>query len=270
MVQARKKSPKKSTPSLVARLGACMHVFKYIVEASVAIAVVLVVTWGGYRIIDQSIKTVNVDAPWQRVTRMQIDEVITRPIIDGFLSTDMRLLQEQLAAVPWVDRVRIERYWPAQLNIVLTEQVAMARWQDDGLLNVRGELFLSEERHIGEELPRLAGPEGSEWQVAQRYQALNAAMNQVGWSLRTLQLDDRGAWTAGMNNGIEVWVGVDEVDRRLKRFRDVVVPALRQEEALIEKIDLRYTNGFSVAYKSNTNKVDSIQEPLINGGGRHA
>lgn len=249
MVQARRKNHSKQPPKIWSRLSALLTAFKYVVEASAVVALSVMVVWGGYRIIDQPIKNVSVEAPWQRVTRMQVDERLNDPIVKGFLSTDMRALQNEIASVPWVDHVRIERYWPAQLNIVLTEQVAMASWQQTGLLNTRGELFLTEARHIPEELPRLSGPDGSEWQVAQRYRTLNAMLQNVGWSLRSLELDERGAWLAGINNGVKVYVGVDEVDRRLDRFGKIVIPALRQEGAMIESIDLRYSNGFAVAYK---------------------
>ena len=55
----------------------------------------------------------------------------------------------------------VQRSWPRGLTIEIIEQVAVARWNDAGLLNARGELFLSDARFVPPELPQLAGPDGT-------------------------------------------------------------------------------------------------------------
>ena len=64
-------------------------------------------------------------------------------------------------ALPWVDSAAVQRSWPRGLKIEIVEQIAVARWNGAGLLNARGELFLSAARFVPPELPQLAGPAGS-------------------------------------------------------------------------------------------------------------
>ena len=59
----------------------------------------------------------------------------------------------------------VQRSWPRGLKIEIVEQIAVARWNDAGLVNARGELFLSEARFVPPELPQLAGPPGTEQEV---------------------------------------------------------------------------------------------------------
>ena len=53
----------------------------------------------------------------------------------------------------------------------------------NGLLNTRGELFISEARHIPPELPRLSGPHGTEAEVARRYLAAQGQLIEAGMRL---------------------------------------------------------------------------------------
>ena len=127
----------------------------------------------------------------------------------------MRRAVEQL---PWVDSATVERQWPRALNIRVTEQVAAARWGANGLLNTRGELFISEARHIPPELPRLSGPRGTEGEVARRYLAAQGQLIEAGMRLTAVRLDARGAWEFDLDNGITVRLGRRQIDERFARF----------------------------------------------------
>ena len=72
----------------------------------------------------------------------------------------------------------------AASTVKIVEQVAAARWGDDGLLNTRGELFARDARHVPPELPRLSGPEGTEAEVAQRYLAMQGRLAEAGCGSR--------------------------------------------------------------------------------------
>ena len=61
-------------------------------------------------------------------------------------------------AIDWVDNAVVTRVWPDAIRVVIIEQVAAARWNDTGLLNTRGELFIRNARYVPPELPLLEGP----------------------------------------------------------------------------------------------------------------
>ena len=102
----------------------------------------------------------------------------------------------------------------------MVEQIAAARWGERGLLNTRGELFVSDARHIPPELAQLAGPPGKESTVAQRYLAAQGRLIEAGMRLTALRLDARGAWEFDLANGVTVRLGRRQVDERFETFMD--------------------------------------------------
>jgi cell division protein FtsQ len=135
------------------------------------------------------------------------------------------------------------------LIVRVTEHQAAARWGKSGLLNVRGELFTEHSQHTFPELPSLAGPSGSERDVARRYLAVRGKLAEAELSLHSLELDERGSWQLVLGGGQEIRLGRRDIDERLYRFFDVVAPALAKDLGRVEYVDLRYTNGFAVGWR---------------------
>ena len=118
---------------------------------------------------------------FQRVTPGDVERVVKRCVHGaGLLSVDLAQVRRAIHTLPWVDAVSVERDWPRGLTVLVVEQTAAARWGERGLLNTRGELFDSDERHVPPELAQLEGPEGKEALVAQRYLAAEGRLLQAG------------------------------------------------------------------------------------------
>ncbi|MEO1576633.1 MAG: cell division protein FtsQ/DivIB, partial [Pseudomonadota bacterium] len=169
-------------------------------------------------------------------------------------------VRDSLEALPWVDNVRIRRRWPSRLQITVNEQVPAARWGERGLLNTRGELFVTDARHLPAELPVMSGPEGSQWRVTQLYLTLREPLLKAGLQLRSVTLDKRGSWLLKMSHGIEVRLGREDVDQRIERFIDVITPMIAGRTEVVDYVDLRYTNGFAIGWHDVTAKA--IGEPV--------
>jgi cell division protein FtsQ len=165
------------------------------------------------------------------------------------LTVDLGAVRARVEALDWVDRANVGRQWPDTLIVRVTEHQAAARWGESGLLNVRGELFTEQSQHAFPELPSLAGPAGTEHDVARRYLAVRGKLAEADLALESLTLDERGAWSLKLGGGQEIRLGRRDIDERLYRFFDVVAPALTAELPRVEYVDLRYTNGFAVGWR---------------------
>jgi cell division protein FtsQ len=207
--------------------------------------------------LDQRIRVVSVEGKFQRVSPVQVEQAVTGGLHEGFMTVDLEKVQRRVEELPWVDRARVQRRWPDGLRIEITEQVAAARWGEAGLLNTRGELFLSNARHVPPELPRLTGPEGTQGQVAQRYLATQGRLIEVGMRLAAVDLDARGAWQLELANGISVRLGRRQVDERLDRFIQAAVPTLAGRAEDIAYVDMRYSNGFAIGWKRGGSAASS-------------
>jgi cell division protein FtsQ len=208
--------------------------------------------------LDQPVRSVVIDGPFQRVAAVEVQQAALGALRGGFVSADLDRLREAVEALTWVDRARVQRLWPDRIRIEVVEQQAAARWGDDGLLNTRGELIATGVRHVPPELPRLDGPAGTEWQVAQRFLAVQDRLSQLGLTVSALRLDARGAWEFDLSTGVTVRLGRRQVDERMDRFVQFGAQVIAGRAAEIRHVDMRYSNGFAIGWRGNRRPKDAV------------
>jgi cell division protein FtsQ len=243
--QARRKKQKKAPRFSMPRIR-----LAHIVTPMVAVAAVFATYFASASMLDRPIRSIEINGPFQRVTALQIEEAISDQLEDGFVSADLSVIQQSIVALPWIDQATVARRWPSRLRITVTEQVPAAIWGERGLLNVRGELFVTEARHIPAELPRLSGPKNRSADVAKRYLEVRDRLIPVGLDLRRVHLDPRGAWDMTLQNGVEVRLGRRDVDERTNLFLDIVADIITGRAADIDYVDMRYSNGFTIGWNN--------------------
>jgi cell division protein FtsQ len=203
-------------------------------------------TWA----LDRPIRVISMDGSFQRVSPGQIEKAVAPYAHAGFMSADLDGIQRSIEAIPWVDHARIRRRWPNSLHVAVTEQTAAARWDESGLLNTRGELFVRAAAHVPSELPRLSGPDGTELQVAQRYLSMQGRMLEAGMRIAALRLDERGAWEMDLDSGVTVRLGRREVEERIDRFIRTASQVIAHRLSEITYVDMRYSNGFAIGWRN--------------------
>jgi len=228
-----------------------------IVAPLVACAVVAGTYTLSSRLLDRPIDSVRISGPFQRVTALHIEAAIGDDLSAGFLGIDLTRVQERIQALPWIDRASVARRWPDQLEIGVTEQTPAAIWGDRGLLNTRGELFVAELKHVPAELPRLHGPEQRVSDVAARYLDVRERLIPLGLDVKRLELDERGAWSMTLTNGIDVRLGRRDVTERTGLFLDVVADVVTGFEGDVDYVDMRYSNGFTIGWNEGADAVDA-------------
>lgn len=243
--QAKRRKPKKAQTFRMPKIR-----IGRLVTPVVAVGIIVAAYQLTLVMLDREISSLAISGPFQRVTALQIEEAISDEIDKGFVGADLDRIQAQIAALPWIDQARVARRWPSRLSITVTEQVPAAIWGESGLLNTRGELFVSQARHVPAELPRLSGPEGSSAEVARRYLEVRDQLIPVGLDVRRVHLDARGSWAMTLGNGIDVRIGRRDVAQRTKLFLDVVADIITGRATEIAYVDMRYGNGFTIGWKS--------------------
>ena len=167
-------------------------------------------------------------------------------------SVDLEAWRERLLADRWLTGVRIERQWPDRLQVRLATHRPIAAWNETQLLSEAGVVFAPTERPEGLDLPALAGPPGSQWSVWERYTSLRPVLADVGLTLSGVSMSARGALTLSLASGAVVHAGRESLETRLQRLLDVYPDTLAGRMGEVERIDLRYSNGFAVAWQRST------------------
>jgi cell division protein FtsQ len=212
--------------------------------------------------LDQPIETIAVEGRFQRVAAVDVEQAVRQQLRGaGLVTVRLGNVRRAIEALPWVDSAAVQRAWPRGLRVVVVEQVAAARWGDTGLLNTRGELFTHDVRHLPVELPRLDGPEGTETQVAARYFAAQGRLVEGGLRIAALRLDPRGAWELELDDGVRVRFGRRQLDERFERFFSSALRLIAGRAADIAYVDMRYTNGFAVGWKTGGARIASFSHP---------
>ena len=147
-----------------------------------------------------------------------------------------------LRSIAWVREATVRWQFPADLEIAIEEHEPLARWDDERLVSVRGEVFTAV---APEGLPRFAGPEGSAMTVAQAWPRLSAAAAPLGSPVTELRLNPRGAWQIRLASGLSIDLGRAEMEARLTRFA-LAWPRVADAAAKATHVDLRYPNGFAL------------------------
>ena len=230
-----------------------------------AVAVVVLSYKFSAEMLDQPITSISIEGPFQRVSALSIEEAISDQLNTGFLSANLKLIQDRVTALPWIDQAAVGRRWPGTIEISVTEQVPAAIWGDRGLLNTRGDLFVTDARHVPAELPRLSGPEGQSSVVAERYLDMREKLIPSGLDLRQVKLDARGAWALKLSNGVDVRLGRRDVEARSQLFLDVAANIISSREGEIDFVDMRYSNGFTIGWKSGARSPVSDPEAEDSG-----
>ena len=201
--------------------------------------------------LDQPIQQILISGRFQRVSPGDVERAVKDKVrTAGLVSVDLDAVRREVAALPWVDTVSVQRAWPRALSVTVIEQVAAARWGESGLLNTRGELCANAATHIPPELARLSGPAGTQALVAARYLAAQGRLVEAGMHLTALRLDERGAWELDLADGITVRLGSRQVDERFERFMVTAIKLIAQRANDIAYVDMRYSNGFAIGWRS--------------------
>ena len=177
----------------------------------------------------------------KNISRAEVEKALPRESAN-FFAIDLAGIRGTVERLPWVRRVAVRRVWPGQLELVVEEHVALARWGDDALVNTYGERFIARTQ---ESLPWFVAPVGSSAEVTRRYRRFAEIVAPLGTSVERIVLTQRQAWQVRLGNGLHVMLGrdADLAEARLRRFVEVY-PSVQKTQH--DYVDLRYPNGFAL------------------------
>lgn len=178
-----------------------------------------------------------------------------QPIIAPFVATNLFLLEAkaletELEFNSWVYSASLTKLWPDKLRITIHEERPIAFWGDDSMLNEFGEIIDAELAEKEGQLPVLYSPQDNGRGMVEDYLKVQKWTKDFPIEILEFREDSRGSWQLKLANGLTVNIGRVQQERRIRRFVVGYRRELMDNISKIHTVDLRYTNGFAVKWKS--------------------
>lgn len=200
------------------------------------------------------INTVKIAATYQHITRKDLEAILSKYMEASFFTLPVNRLRTDLASLDWAKQVSIDRVWPDTLKIKLEERKPVAIWNNNALITSDGAVLPKEHTFNDPMLPKLKGPANEQTEVLQIHQKLSKLLARNRLNLTAIQLRDNHAWELTLTNGIQLYLGKQDIYQRLQRFCKAYTIAFEDKSEQLSSVDLRYSRGMAVQWKSETER----------------
>ena len=194
------------------------------------------------------IRTILLSGSFKNMDQREVESTLQQYLGKGFFSLDIHQLQQQLNDRPWTDSVSVRRIWPDKIRVTIVEKKPVARWDDEHLLSDKARVYHADASRFGF-LPLVnASNHQPAWVLNQFYQ-LEARFESVDERLVALHVNSRGALDVELSNGLKIKFGRSDIKRKMDRLVNIYTRQILPRREQIQQLDLRYSNGFAVAWK---------------------
>ena len=199
--------------------------------------------------LDVPVSVVEVSGELTAAERARAIELVAALLPSGIFELDTEALRERLVDESWIDAASVRRRWPETVEIRISPEVAVARWQGDALLSSRGAVIEPLELVGVDSLPRLSGPSGSAPEVMRVFQVVTDVLRPLGLEVEALERDEVGDVQVRTRSGLVIALGADRHAARLQRLAMVLAERLDGRLEDVARLDARYDNGIAVAWR---------------------
>jgi cell division protein FtsQ len=195
------------------------------------------------------VRYVRLEGAVQNVDPAELERVLTPLLTSAYPWVDLNALESAARTQPWVGEAGVVRVWPDTLVVRLRELKPFARWEGGSFLSEEGVRFRAKEDLAFAHLPLLSGPEGKERLMLTLLKSMNLRLAEQGKRVAALHLNKRRALSFRLDDGLVVRLGRQDPVRAFTRFLRVTRLLGPERMQAIQRVDLRYPNGFAVGMK---------------------
>ena len=165
----------------------------------------------------------------------------------NFFSLDVREVKASIEHLALIKSAQVKKVWPDTLLVKFKEDIPVAVWNQETLLNPQGEELVLTNHFDSTGLPRLFGPKKKTEQVMRQFQRFQSRLLAVDVAMVSLTMNRVGSWQIELENGWTIRLGRQQLEQRLGRLIELL-KVLPQEKVAV--VDLRYGKGAAIKWLS--------------------
>ena len=194
------------------------------------------------------IHTIELSGAFENLDQQAVEMALQPYLGQGFFSLDIHHVKQTLHRKSWIESVSVRRVWPAKLRVVVKEKIPVARWDAQHLLSDSASVYRADTGAFSH-LPVVHATNHPPAWVLKQFYHLEARFRSVDERLIALQVDSRGALDVELINGLKIKLGRRDIDHKIDRLVSIYQQQILPRREQIQRLDLRYSNGFAVAWK---------------------
>ena len=222
------------------------------------------------------LQDIEIQGDLQFVKESEVRDVVRASLTGNYFSANLPRLEAEAGQLPWVSSATMRRQWPSTLVVDIEEMQPVARWGENLWLKFSeaAPVIVSPMEGVARDvgLPRLDGNDRDAPLVWKTFQRWSEKLSSNGLVVDEISLHSRGLWTLKIsrsalrlntaqaaesisgemeNPEVEIVVDQDQADVKLDRLIAALNQGLMSRFPEMEKIDLRYANGFAVRFRGS-------------------
>lgn|GEM_PF-5138000 len=203
----------------------------------------------GYKI-SRPIASVVVKGDFFQINKAELESTLSPLIGRNYFDTNITNIKRRLMNFAWIQSVQVRKVWPANLEVTIVENKAIATWGEDGLVNELGEIFNPKaiNRQYIKGLPDLNGSYKESDLVLDTYVSLSAIAQKFNLTIHHFSLIANSYWQLQFSNDVQLMLSKGSEEKSLETFLHTYEQHFQYHEKQLRLVDARYNNGFSVRF----------------------
>ena len=169
-----------------------------------------------------------------------------------FFGADLKQIHQAASSLNWVENVDVYRDWYQGVLVTATSRRAIAKFGSHQMLDANGVIFepVDSNQLLSKNLIRLQGDSTEARNIMQQLYRINMWFAPLNISVDDLVLTSRQTWIIHFNT-----------EQKLYNLPKILQKQYKSQMSLIQSIDLRYKNGFVIAWKNANSQVSTDSTP---------
>ncbi len=171
-----------------------------------------------------------------------------------FFSSDLDEIHKKVLQTSWVESAEVWRDWYSGVTVSVTPRRAVANFGSQHLVDAHGVVFEPTDKTLlkDKNLTTLHGDPKYAKEIMEQMHQINTWFAPLGIHIQDIILTSRQTWVIRFNNGLRIIVDREDTKQKLYGLPKILQHKYKNELPKIQSLDLRYKNGFVIAWKTTT------------------